>query len=51
MAQPTQERPESEPEEIEEYPAGTELPTEPPGVDEDSEDEQPGLLDDPPQAD
>ena len=35
----------------EEYPAGTEAPTEPPGLDPDAEDEAPGFSDDPPQAD
>ena len=34
-----------------EYPAGTEVPTEPPGVDPDADDEAPGFSDDPPQAD
>jgi hypothetical protein len=44
------ERPEPDPAE-EEYPAGTEAPTDPPGVDPDADDEQPGFGDDPPQAD
>jgi len=34
-----------------EYPAGTETPTDPPGVDPDADDEAPGFGDDPPQAD
>ena len=34
-----------------EYPAGTEEPTEAPGVDPDADDEAPGFSDDPPQAD
>lgn len=34
-----------------EYPAGTEEPTDPPGVDPDADDEAPGFSDDPPQAD
>jgi hypothetical protein len=45
-------RPEPEPDPDEpEYPAGTEVPTEPPGLDPDAEDEQPGFSEDPPQAD
>jgi len=42
-----------EPEETgEEYPAGTEVPADPPGVGEGIEEEdQPGLAEDPPQAD
>jgi hypothetical protein len=34
-----------------EYPAGTEAPTEPPGVDPDADEPAPGFQDDPPQAD
>jgi hypothetical protein len=44
-------RPEPDPDDPE-YPAGTEAPTEPPGVDPDEDTgEQPGFSDDPPQAD
>jgi hypothetical protein len=44
-------RPEPDPDDPE-YPAGTEAPTDPPGVDpDDDSDEQPGFSDDPPQAD
>ncbi len=36
----------------EEYPAGAEVPDDPPGVGEgDLDEDQPGLLEDPPQAD
>ena len=43
-------RPEPDPD-ADEYPAGTETPTDPPGVDPDADDEAPGFSDDPPQAD
>jgi hypothetical protein len=46
------EKPEQDPEGEEEYPAGSEVPSEPAGVgDNVEEDDQPGLSDDPPQAD
>ena len=45
-------RTEPTPDEDEEYPAGTELPAEPAGVGDNVEDgDQPGLSEDPPQAD
>jgi len=44
-------RPEPDPSDPE-YPSGTEVPPDPPGVDPDTdEDAQPGFGDDPPQAD
>ncbi len=44
-------RPEPDETDDDEYPAGTEVPTDPPGVDPDGDDEAPGFGDDPPQAD
>ena len=50
---PERERPEKPiPEEGEDYPAGSEVPSEPAGVGDGVEEvDQPGLSDDPPQAD
>ena len=45
-------RPDATEDEGEEYPAGTEIPSDPPGVgDGDLDEAQPGLSEDPPQAD